>query len=341
MSPLRKLAQESWLLTTPFRIFSITLSCTSASAEHPFAASLAGIHLQDHHKDVILYLSTANWPGSLGPDARPSFDTSIYTPSFKEPVIAQQPWPSGLDLGEDAHPSDSLHTVTLEDNLFLRHKESNLLPSPGIAQTPQGPSPLQSRRGGLPPGRSLTINTATSSIYSQPTDATLSYSKYASSMSSLNDNSSIWSLGRSPPPPPKTPWRKPSVPTIPQQYLSMPPHAALCTDKPPARPSPPPTHLPSVRFLECAESLQQQSHDRRKEDVTPPPATTLARPRRHTDYSPQQSIVRLSSGKWISKPPPLDRNPDPTTNVDRAEKKSHQNTHKGRSMDITIPSTWI
>ena len=221
------------------RIFSIILFCVLATAQHPFAASLAGIHLRDHDEEEILHLSNASWPSprALGRNAaRPSFDTSIYTPSFQPTTSQQEDWLPKLSFDTPTERNHPARRISLDHIQFLRHKESNLLPSPAILQCSEGFSALHSLRGRPPLVRSATTHTATSSIYSQSTAADSTFSKHARTMSSFSDDSSIFTPMKSPPLLGRTLSCKPSVPSIPEQYLPPPITSSLRNGGRPRRP---------------------------------------------------------------------------------------------------------
>lgn len=316
-----------------------------ALVKHPFAASLAGIHHQYHHKDVVLYLSTASWPGSTVPDmpaVRPSCDTSMYTPSFQGPVVLREDSLSKLEYEAQSQRSNSLHEISQDDIPLLRHKESNLLPSPIILQSPRGQSLVRNKRSRPPLKRNATTDTATSSVYSQPSETSSSFSNYASSMSSLSDNASAWTLGHSPPPPARTLWRKPLVPHIPQKYLSSPITTALCNDKPPARPNSRP-HMPPAEFWEHARNVQRTYDAFMEHD--PPPATTLTRSRRRMESLHESSLHRKGpTGVQPSsehRAPKENINRSYTVKLGQVQKYSHESLRKGRSVDISATQTWI
>ena len=205
------------------RIFSIVLFCMLAKVKTPLAASLAGVRMQNHEEEEILHLSPGSRPyltDSTRNAERRSYDTSIYTPSLRDTAPAQEEWLPKLSFDtptERNHPARRSSWNNLQP---LRHKESDLLPSPAILRCPEGFSHLQNTRGQPPFLRSITIPTATSSIYSQSTVADSTFSKHARTMSSFSDDSSIYPSLKSPPPLGRTPSCKPSVPSIPEHYLS-------------------------------------------------------------------------------------------------------------------------
>ena len=191
-----------------------------ATAKDPFAASLAGVHLRDHDEEEILHLSATSRPYPRGPAQNPerrSFDTSIYTPSLQATTSTQDDWLPKLSFDTPTERNHPARRISLNNMQLLRHKESNLLPSPAILQCSEGFGHVHSLRGRSLLIPSATTHTATSSIYSQSTATDSTFSKHARIMSSFSDDSSIFSPLKSPPPLVRTLSCKPSVPSIPEQ----------------------------------------------------------------------------------------------------------------------------
>ena len=208
------------VLTFP-SILSIILFCMLASVEHPFAASLTGVGLRDHSEEEMLHLSTADWPSPSPPRGRAprySYDTSIYTPSFQSATPQQESWLPKLSFDTPTDRNHPVRRMTPDEIRPLRHKESDLLPSPAILRS-QVSSPVNSIRGR--PGFKRSV-TATSSIYSQATTADSTFSNRVSSVSSLSEDSNFFSPLKSPPPMARTFSCSPAVPSIPEQYRTPP-----------------------------------------------------------------------------------------------------------------------
>lgn len=311
-------------------------------AKHPFAASLVGVHLHDHHKEVILYLSTASWPSPKFPDITSSFDKRIYTPSIQGPFASHEEWLPNLSSAPPAQQSNLCYRSSLDENQLLRHKESNLLPSPIMAPSPQELRLLQSERSQPPLKRSATIQTVTSSVYSQSDETQSSLWKYASTKSSLSDDSRTCSLAHSPPPPARILSRKPSVPSVPPQYFALPVESTLHTKKASAQ-SNSRAHMPLATFKKQAQS-EQQDIDRSMEQNAPS-ATPLAQPRRHTEYLHDYSRIH---DRLLNAQPSEERkiakrefNRNHPTHADEVKQRSYESTRKGRSMDVGVIQVWI